>query len=105
MSGYALGTTYNITYFDTQLNPDILPALDSILCAKQVDVHLHQNSDISKINRGDEQVIVDHHFTKVFDKSKKVFATTKGFFDPTVGSLVNAYGFGPEQSLTTHNSS
>ena len=44
---------------------------------------------------------MDHHFTKVFDKSKEVFAITKGFFDPTAGSLVNAYGFGPEQSLTT----
>lgn len=102
VTGYALGTTYNITYFDTQLNPDIPPALDSIFYVlnKSMSTYI-KNSDISKINSGDEQVIVDHHFTKVFDKSKEVFAATKGFFDPTVGSLVNAYGFGPEQSLTT----
>ncbi|MEE3020373.1 MAG: FAD:protein FMN transferase [Bacteroidota bacterium] len=102
VSGYALGTTYNITYFDTQLNPYIPPALDSIFYVlnKSMSTYI-KNSDISKINRGDEQVVVDHHFTKVFDKSKEVFAITKGFFDPTVGSLVNAYGFGPEQSLTS----
>ena len=30
ISGYALGTTYNITYFDTKVNPEVLPAIDSI---------------------------------------------------------------------------
>ena len=89
VTGYALGTTYNITYFDTQLNPDIPAALDSIFYVlnKSMSTYI-KNSDISKINRGDEEVIVDHHFTKVFNKSKEVFAATKGFFDPTVGSLV-----------------
>ena len=60
-----------------------------------------KNSDISKINRGDGQVVVDHHFKAVFNASKAVFTTTQGFFDPTVGSLVNAYGFGPEEGLAT----
>ena len=85
VSGYALGTTYNITYFDTELNRDIPPALDSIFYVlnKSMSTYI-KNSDISKINRGDEQVVVDHHFTKVFDKSKEVFAITKGFFVPDV---------------------
>ena len=30
VSGYALGTTYNITYFDNKVNPEVLPAIDSI---------------------------------------------------------------------------
>ena len=60
-----------------------------------------KNSDISKINRGDDQVVVDHHFKTVFNASKAVFTATQGFFDPTVGSLVNAYGFGPEEGLAT----
>ena len=102
ISGYALGTSYNITYFDTQSNPEILPAVDSIFYVLNQSISTYiKNSDISKINKGDDQLIVDHHFTKVLDKSKEVFASTNGFFDPTVGSLVNAYGFGPDRALTT----
>ena len=50
---------------------------------------------------GDDQVVVDHHFKTVFNAAKAVFTATQGFFDPTVGSLVNAYGFGPEEGLAT----
>ena len=46
-------------------------------------------------------MVVDHSFQKVFNASKSVHAATQGFFDPTVGSLVNAYGFGPEEGLAT----
>jgi len=60
-------------------------------------------SDISKINSGDSTVIVDEIFAEVFEKSKRIYKETDGFFDPTVGNLVNAYGFGPKnekQNLT-----
>ena len=102
LSGYALGTTYNITYFDTKINPELLPAIDSIFYVlnKSISTYI-QNSDISKINRGDDQVVVDHHFKTVFNAAKAVFTATQGFFDPTVGNLVNAYGFGPEGGLAT----
>jgi len=100
LSGYALGTNYNITYFDTKVNPDLLPAIDSVFYVlnKSMSTYI-KNSDISKINRGDEQVVVDHHFKTVFNAAKSVYAATNGFFDPTVGNLVNAYGFGPEEGL------
>ena len=102
LSGYALGTTYNITYFDTRANPNLVPAIDSVfyILNKSMSTYI-KNSDISKINRGDDQVVVDHHFKAVFNASKAVFTATQGFFDPTVGSLVNAYGFGPEEGLAT----
>ena len=53
-------------------------------------------SDISRINKGDSNVIVDDYFIEVFNKSKRIFTETDGFFDPTVGNLVNAWGFGPK---------
>ena len=106
VSGYALGTTYNITYFDTKVNPQVLPAIDSIFYVlnKSMSTYI-KNSDISKINRGDDQVVVDHHFKTVFNAAKTVYSATQGFFDPTVGNLVNAYGFGPEEGLATLTSS
>ena len=53
------------------------------------------NSDISKINRN-EDVRVDEHFEKVFNKSKEIYRYTEGAFDPTIGIMVNAWDFGPE---------
>src|SRR5690606_22815691 len=35
----------------------------------------------------------------VYRLSQKVFKESNGYFDPTVGDLVNMYGFGPEQGL------
>ena len=55
------------------------------------------NSDISRINNGDTLLRVDNHFKKVYEKSKEIWKLTNGYFDPTVGSIVNAYGFGPEK--------
>ena len=55
-------------------------------------------SDISKINAGDSTIVVDAIFSEVFKKSKQVFLKTDGYFDPTVGDLVNAWGFGPEEA-------
>jgi len=48
-------------------------------------------------------VIVDHHFRAVFEKATEVWKATGGYFDPTVGVLVNAYGFGPGKSISDLN--
>ena len=59
------------------------------------------NSDISKINSGDSLLQVDAHFIKVYEKATEVWKATDGYFDPTVGAWVNAYGFGPEKPIKT----
>ena len=60
-----------------------------------------KDSDISKINKGDSLLEVDTHFIKVYNKANEVWKKTKGYFDPTVGALVNAYGFGPNRTHKT----
>jgi thiamine biosynthesis lipoprotein len=99
-SGYALGTTYTISYFDTAENARLSKAVDSVFYEinKSMSTYL-ANSDISKINRGDSAIKVDAHFVRVLEKSVSVWKNTRGYFDPTVGALVNAYGFGPGKSL------
>ena len=57
------------------------------------------NSDISKINNGDTSIVVDDMFQEVFEKSNKVYKESRGWFDPTVGILVNAWGFGPNENI------
>tara|TARA_B100000929_G_C15503359_1_gene418065 strand:+ start:926 stop:1936 length:1011 start_codon:yes stop_codon:yes gene_type:complete len=98
-NGEALGTTYMVRYFsEDDLKFEI--ALDSILedINSSMSTYIIK-SDISRINRGDTTVKVDEHFVKVFNASEKIFKETEGFFDPTVGVLVNAYGFGPGKAL------
>jgi len=96
LQGYVFGTTYKITYFNTNVNYQ--KSLDSLffLINKSTSTYI-STSDISKINSGDLTVIVDEIFTEVFKKSKRIYKETNGFFDPTVGNLVNAYGFGPKE--------
>ncbi|MCP9198437.1 FAD:protein FMN transferase [Gramella sp. GC03-9] len=97
--GEALGTTYQIKYFsDKDLN--FQSSLDSIFEVINASMSTYiTKSDISRINRGETGVEVDMHFKKVFEASEKIYQESNGYFDPTVGTLVNAYGFGPEDKL------
>ncbi|AOW20808.1 FAD:protein FMN transferase [Urechidicola croceus] len=99
LHGNAFGTTYNITYKDG-LNRDFTKQVDSLiyLVNKSMSTYM-PNSDISKINKGDTTILVDKLFTEVFTKSDKIYQETEGLFDPTIGILVNAWGFGPEKSV------
>jgi thiamine biosynthesis lipoprotein len=96
-SGNALGTTFHIAYFDEN-EFEAEKSIDSVFQAinRSMSTYL-ENSDISRINNGDSTVIVDSMFAEVFRISKKIHQETNGYFDPTVGKLVNFYGFGPEK--------
>ena len=104
LHGFALGTSYNIQYVANLSVDQVQNGIDSIfhVINKSLSTYLPQ-SDISKINRGDTTVVVDHHFRAVFEKATEVWKSTGGYFDPTVGVLVNAYGFGPGKSITDLN--
>lgn len=94
--GEVFGTYYKIQFFDDK-ELDYSKQYDSLFVEinKSMSTYI-TTSDISKINKGDSTVVVDHHFEKVFAVSKDIYEITKGFFDPTIGVLVNAWDFGPE---------
>ncbi|RKS43435.1 thiamine biosynthesis lipoprotein [Gillisia mitskevichiae] len=102
-TGEALGTTYQVKFFhDTEL--PIEKGLDSIFEVINRSMSTYQpDSDISKINTGDTSIVIDNNFKKVFKASEKIYLESNGFFDPTVGNLVNAYGFGPESRKDSLN--
>lgn len=58
---------------------------------------------ISKINQGDSTIVVDKWFVDTFTVSNQIYKETNGLFDPTIGVLVNAYGFGPNHERKTLN--
>ena len=98
LEGFVFGTTYHITLLhDTSISfqKSIDSLFDSVNNALSTYI---PTSAISKINSGDTTIVVDPYFREVLQKSKRIFKETDGFFDPTVGHLVNAWGFGPEKS-------
>lgn len=102
--GEAIGTSYHIKYFSEKDIP-FQKSLDSIIESINNSMSTYrEDSDISKINKGDSAVVVDENFREVLKSSEKIYAESNGFFDPTVGSLVNAYGFGPEKRNDSLNS-
>ncbi len=97
--GPALGTSYSIIYLsDKEL--DFQQEIDSVFLAVNQSMSTYiPNSDISKINSGDTTVVVGTMFKEVFELSAEVKQKTNGYFDPTVGVLVNAWGFGPGAAI------
>ncbi|WP_375239036.1 FAD:protein FMN transferase [Aurantibacter sp.] len=97
LSGPIFGTSYNIQYY-TNSNQDFSKSIDSLFYVINKSMSNYQtNSIISKINRN-EEVGVDSHFKKVFNASKDVYSKTNGFFDPTIGALVNYWSFGAKKN-------
>jgi thiamine biosynthesis lipoprotein len=97
--GAALGTSYSIIYL-ADLELDFQTEIDSVFDAVNRSMSTYiPTSDISKINKGDSTLMVDQMFREVFELSKEIHQSTNGFFDPTVGTLVNAWGFGPGEQI------
>ncbi|PCH77668.1 MAG: thiamine biosynthesis protein ApbE [Flavobacteriaceae bacterium] len=104
LQGNAIGTTYSIKFLSTkQLKAE--KAIDSLIKAVNKSTSQYiPTSDISKINAGDSTLTIDHYFEDVFLTSKRIFEETNGYFDPTVGILVNTWGFGPEKTIAIPDS-
>ncbi|MDO4880742.1 MAG: FAD:protein FMN transferase [Capnocytophaga sp.] len=94
--GEAQGTTYTITYISE--NPVKKQSIDSILQVIDFSMSTYiDNSLITKINKN-EHLPIDAHFKKVFLASKQIFEESDGYFDPSIGVLINAWGFGKKES-------
>lgn len=99
LTGNAFGTTYNIKFFSSE-KLNALKGIDSVINAVNQSVSTYSPvSDISRINMGDATLTVDSIFKEVFQISETIYKKSNGYFDPTVGVLRNAYGFGEEKPL------
>ena len=99
IEGNAIGTTFTVRYLDGGTN-NYETKIDSLIAAinKSASTYI-PTSDLSKINKGDTTVLADANLQEVFTKSEKIYKETEGAFDPTIGILVNAWGFGPEKPI------
>ncbi len=94
INGETQGTTYHIIY-----NKDVMlkSQIDSVL--NEIDLSLstyNENSLLYKLNNN-EDLPLDKHFVKVFNKAMEISEVSDGMFDVTVGPLIEMYGFGSDK--------
>lgn len=103
LEGKTMGSTYHIQYHGLKdYQKDIDKLLHEIDNAAST---YSETSVISKFNASGSLSIpmteehtfrnkADKHFFALIERAHEVYKATKGFFDPTVGPLVEAWGFG-----------
>ncbi|MFT4738202.1 MAG: thiamine biosynthesis lipoprotein [Cyclobacteriaceae bacterium] len=98
ISGQTMGTIpYSIKY-KTDGAVDFKDNVDSLLLAFNQSLSTYiPDSEISRFNAYDTLVYENSMFLEVLQASKQVYEKTEAAFDPTVGPLINAWGFGPDQ--------
>lgn len=98
-AGTAQGTTYSIVFENSaRKNPfDLKAEIEKILSDFDKSLSLYKDSSIlSRVNRN-EEAIPDEFFIEVFKRSVEISQLTNEAFDITVGPLVRAWGFGPDE--------
>ena len=95
VSGPVFGTSFSVIY---NSDIDYSKQFDSLFTVINRSMSTYiPDSDLSKLNRN-EDVVIDDHFKRVFLASKKIYESTEGVFDPTIGNVVNAWNFGAEKN-------
>ena len=101
-----MGTQYNVTVvtnagrFPDSIEDDVarlLQRLDSSMSTYQPD------SELNRLNRlpVGEEMVLSFDLWQVLQGAQHTHAVTLGAFDPTVGPLVDLWGFGPKETNDT----
>jgi FAD:protein FMN transferase len=101
LKGMTMGSAYSVKYIPTEKTPS-LPELQSLVDKRLVELNLvistyEKESEISRLNQlsKEEWFTPSPVFKKALEHALSISKLTDGFYDPTVGPLVNLWGFGP----------
>jgi len=96
-----MGTTYSIRIVD-RIKSDRLIIIKGVVDKKLIEINQSMstyipNSELSRLNKlkANQNFILSKGLSKVMRKAWDIAKLTNGAFDPTVGALVNRWGFGP----------
>lgn len=102
LNGTTMGTSWTVRLADVPTGASV-PALreevEQVLEAVNAQMSTYREaSDISRFNRAQPGSVqeVPAGFARVLEHSLALAEATGGAFDPTVGPLVNLWGFGPD---------
>lgn len=103
LAGETMGTTWSVRIADTapdrqklrRLQADISTALEEL--NRQMSTW-REDSEISQFNRAgaNAPMAISPDFQQVIRHALEIAEATEGAFDPTIGALVNLWGFGPD---------
>lgn len=97
-----MGTTYNITFVGAPATgAQLKPSVDSLLVAINASMSTYiPSSLISQLNASQEienPMAIDDHFAAVFARSIEIHELTASAFNPAIGPLIAAWGFGAQE--------
>lgn len=97
ITGTTMGTVpYSIKYLDKE-NRNLKLKIDSILVDFNQSLSTYiPDSEISKFNREDTIQMTSTYLKTMLAISKEIYTKSNGAYDPTIGPLINAWGFGPK---------
>jgi len=112
LSGKTMGTTYNVKYIrnstitisDEDIQKFINLKLEAINLGMSTYIH---ESELSQFNRIKSKIWfkISKDFLKVLKFSYNLAEDSNGLYDPTIGPLVNLWGFGPKGPRNTPSKS
>jgi len=101
ITGRTMGTSYNVRYFANDKTSDttsLKAEIDALLVQVNQEMSTYiKMSELSQFNYSKNQdwVKTSENLFHVIDYALEVALKTDGVFDPTIGPLVNLWGFGP----------
>ena len=101
IQGQTMGTSYTVKVSDAGVLPfadSIRSDVENILAAVNSSMSTYlPDSELSKINRAEAKQWLDvsSQLYEILLASARIATQTSGYFDITVGPLVNLWGFGP----------
>ncbi|WP_420316630.1 FAD:protein FMN transferase [Ekhidna sp.] len=105
IQGQTMGTIiYNVKYIDSEVQ-----GLDQMISQELVDFNQSlstyiPDSEISRLNNTSTFSFESEFFYPVLKVSQEIFKNTNGAFDPSIGPLVQAWGFGPDKKIPNPDS-
>ena len=102
LQGQTMGTTYTVKYVQEPGAPTTNQiSIDIEALLKEVNRQMstwQKDSEISTFNQSPvgKYTVLSEDFLKVLLHAMEVAEKTDGVFDPTIGPLVNIWGFGPD---------
>jgi len=105
VQGTTMGTIpYNIKYLDKEFS-NYKAEIDSLLADFNQALSTYiPDSEISTFNKSGSVNFTFPYFYDVLEASAKVYRESNGAFDPTLGPLIDAWGFGDGKTLNLDSS-
>ncbi len=105
LAGKTMGTTYHIKYISDHslklTSEQVQSQIDEILLDVNKKMSTYDpNSELSQFNQNKQAaqpIAISQDFAFVLNQSFQINQLTQGYFDVTVGPVVNLWGFGPEK--------